>query len=413
MPATPQIPLMRSRDSALLCTLCDTTFNLVDDELQAVSAAPAAPSPAPTPTPVPISTGISRTIVGGGQAPAEVPAHTTGVEGMSAAELRRYASDVAAKRMGSKLLSGWTMLETVCDVPYCSCPILRSRAGEVQCVVCPDWLPEEQRGPGYSAALDLPIPPQARASPASPAPAAAVGAGALESKTGSPPRQEQHPQQSGDEDWSAALSAVDAGIHADERGGPTARTLGSAPPTTTSRISGVAVMDAPAGWESMTAEEVAAVAGAARPPPPSGAAYTPPQPATAAGTAGVKLMDAPADWMHMTSEQLAAYAASGGSSAVSLPAPAPAAPAPAQPPTPASTRPPAPAPAPTPEPTPSSSTPLTAADIKAQAAAGLSRSIAQATAALSSPAVVADPAQMADLAKCIQQCAEALQVLKA
>ena len=70
------------------------------------------------------------------------------------AEFRSHITNVISRKMGPLLLQGYRMISDTCDVPGCSAPILEKH-GEKTCVICPNWKPVEQRGPGYFAQMVL------------------------------------------------------------------------------------------------------------------------------------------------------------------------------------------------------------------------------------------------------------------
>ncbi len=461
-PTVAQIPLMRGRDGTIVCVKCDRTFVADDqghiipvEESQASSQPPThAPAANRTPASTPPSEGFVPQQLSATQRSAptqDSPPHPHSTHtapppvdmyGLPPDAFARYASSVGSRRMGGKLLTGWAMLGEVCDSPYCSCPIMRSPGGELVCVNCPGWLPQEQRSHTYSAAVEVPPPtPNERAealhrygedSTSSQAADMASSGGMLESKfdgdspvaggVSSFPAQAPLDQPGGQEDWEDAMAAISQGIAADEAQGPAAR-------ETVAQASGIVVHEAPS-------------VASATPPPASD--QRPPQPASGGAASGgqrlssVAVLDAPADWSSMSHDELMAFAAGGNakpapSAAPKLTAPKPqpsaTAPQKVQAPKvpPARVAVPAAAAVPTAEAPPVAASATAAAAASTQAAvsqqqtvpveveaarSALQRSIGQAGAKLQRLDAADSPETVASLAACIQACAAALASLK-
>ena len=446
---------MRARDGTIVCVKCDGSF--VADEQGGIHAvqqasAPQAPAQAPavnrTPAAATPTSGFVPQQLSASQrstashattpvpvaAPAPAPVAAVDTYGLPADAFARYASSVGSSRMGGKLLTGWAMLGEVCDSPYCSCPIMRSPGGELVCVNCPQWLPQEQRQPGYSASVDVPPPTASERAEAlhrygedntSYTDDADSSSGMLESKFEDSPARvaafaDEAPAQApaGDEeDWAAAVESIALGIAADEASGPAARetvvpasgitetapapaaapaaapTAGASAPAG-QRLSGVAVLDAPADWSSMTHEELMAFAagGSARPAP--SAAPKPAKPAQQQPAPVPKASPAP-----VVPPTRIAYSPAAVAPVAKAAMPVVAA------------APPAATAAPVQKPTAEQPSVEQAPQL-VQAAAALQASIGQASAKLLALSAADSPQAVAALAASIQACAAALAALK-
>jgi len=372
------------------------------------------------------------------------PAAPIEMYGLPPDAFARYASGVGSGRMGGKLLTGWAMLGEVCDSPYCSCPIMRSPSGDLVCVNCPDWLPAEQRRTGYSSSVDVPPPTSSQRAEAM----HRYGednvsysdddedsySGMLESKhEGSPaaggrvsafPAEPTPPPAGSDEEWADAMQAIVQGIAADEASGPSARE--SAVPA-----EGISVTSAPSAPPAGAAARLTPAPVAHR---SSGAAAS--APSGGQRLSGVAVLEAPADWSSMTHEELMAFAAGGNARPARTAAPKPAKQhvpptrvmqrAAAAPQTAAAIAVPKPVQAPTapvPAALPALDVPAAAAPAAAapvvkqalqieQAIAALQGSIGQASTKLQALSAADSPEAVAALAASIQACAAALTALK-
>lgn len=375
--------LLRSRDGELYCSKCNAPVVAGDDDSVASATAtrPAAASSPSTATRT--TTATTNTVVA---ASASVTSPSAAAASPSKSDGKRTLAprDVAAQRLGQRLIQGWKMLEDSCDV--CNTPWMAHRSSPRKfCVLCDEWQDVLASKGSSTAAAAAPAAVVTQPVLAASVETAAVtvedapSRGVVESKEEEAPAAPAHAgdkaasmgllshlrryaEQDDDDDDEGDARYADADDEAASNAAATASA--AAPPV----VDFIAALDAAEDDEEAIRIQLRRMRGAAAPAPaPSAdttnwasalnevhagihadAAHGPSarvlthaqQLAQTSGTlpphadavpvfGAVRVMDAPAGWANMTREQLNAYAAGTAGTAPSASTSAAAATAPA------------------------------------------------------------------------------------